>query len=183
VLVGAVNIHITGLLTLGDLIVGVGTGALAFFTWRLASATYQIDRRAAERESKTQERRVRGIARLVDGELATARRSFRAAIDHAQWQFGAPVPRAAWDRDGALIVEVISESKALSLISLFADLGTWATLTRDAEQKSATAKGIAAKPGTPMGTRVAKFVAQIDQAREDLRSLAYPTASDEDGAR
>jgi hypothetical protein len=81
-------------------------------------------------------------------------------------------------------VEVISESKALSLISLFADLGTWATLTQDAEHSSATAKGVATKPGTPMGTRVARFVAQIDQAREDLRSLAYPTASnDDDGAR
>ncbi len=52
-------------LSIGDAIVGTGTLLLAFFTWRLARASYALDKRTTAREQERREREIRGVARLV----------------------------------------------------------------------------------------------------------------------
>src|SRR5204863_8764676 len=64
------GLEINDSLSAGEIIVGVGTLALAGFTWHLASDTNALDERNAARERKRRERQVRGIARLVNGELS-----------------------------------------------------------------------------------------------------------------
>src|SRR6202035_106911 len=128
-------LSISGTLTLGDLLVGVGTMLLAWFTWRLARATYALDERGAARERKRHERRVRGVARLVLGELAVVQTSIGQAIGADKWYWIYPLPHGAWDRDGALIVETVPEDEAVALIQMYARLDAWETITEWAHRK------------------------------------------------
>jgi hypothetical protein len=82
-----VDIDVIGQLTAGDLIVGAGTLALAWFTWRLAKETHQLDVRTAERERDREQRRVRGVARLIDGELAVTITTLMTVIDTGKYSF------------------------------------------------------------------------------------------------
>lgn len=86
---------ITSTLTLGDLIVGAGTLLSAGFTWRLARATYALDERNAARERKRHEREVRGVARLVTGELTVTQTSVEQAIAKNEWSWIYPLPQSA----------------------------------------------------------------------------------------
>jgi hypothetical protein len=116
-------------LTFGDVIVGVGTLLLALFTWRLARVTAGLDERNAARERKRDERRVRGIARLVGGELSVVQGSLRWAGDEKAWRPFWPTPHGAWDRDGAVVAETPPQDEAEAIILFVSKLVVWEELT------------------------------------------------------
>jgi hypothetical protein len=121
----AALIHVSGMLTLGELIVGVGTGALAVFTHQLARASYKLDDRSAARDIEQRLQRVRGIARLVDGELGVVAKSVRAALLSRAWWSYYPIPTAAWEQHSALICEILPEEETRDLIALFSSIIMW----------------------------------------------------------
>ena len=96
-----------------ELAVAVATAALATFTWKLARATYRLDERVAGRERKRHERAVRGVARLVDGELRVVQASVKTALESNQWLWNLPTPHHAWDRDAALIVQTVPRGRGI----------------------------------------------------------------------
>ena len=89
-----------GHVSLGEVLVFVGAIAAAFYTRRLAAATYELDRRTAARERKRRERQIRGVARLVHGELEFSTESIERAVETAEWTVTFPTPHGAWDREG-----------------------------------------------------------------------------------
>ena len=176
-MLAVIDIDVTGQVGLGELGVAVGTATLAWFTARLASATYRLDVRNAARERKRRERQVRGIARLVDGELEVVQGSLESAIENENWSLYLTTPRGAWDRDGALIVETVAEDVALELVRLFSDLGEWAALVARHHQRFPAADGMPLDKPSNKET-LSKLLAEAAQARTDLRTLAYPDARD-----
>jgi hypothetical protein len=167
----AIDIDLSGGLTLGDLIVGVGTLALAWFTWRLASATYSLDERNAARERERRERQVRGIARLIDGELELVQNSVERAIGGGAWWRFFPIPHGAWDRDGALIAETLQHVEALEVINTFARLATWESGLAELQQKE---DPVPIEPESSRHGILSDLVKQVGRARVDLMPLAYP---------
>jgi hypothetical protein len=128
VIVAMINgIKLSGDLTYGDLIVGVGTLALAVLTAVLADATFGVDKRAAERELRHQERELRGVARLIDAQLEAVQKSWEAADGAESWRLSYPTPHDAWDSYAAIILqsEHISAADGLALVQFFMQLGAW----------------------------------------------------------
>jgi hypothetical protein len=105
-------------LTIGELIVGVGTALLAVFTWRLARATFVIDRRTVRRE-------VVGAARMILGELVLADLSLKHAAENKEWHPYMSLPHQAWDRHGPIVVRALPSDAAFSLMQTYE---TWRLL-------------------------------------------------------
>jgi hypothetical protein len=162
------GIHLSGDISLGDLLVAVGTFLLAVFTGYLALATSRLDKRTAEREGLRQERRIRGVARLMDGELETIQRT----LEHAKGSDSLPgmMTHATWDRDGALIVETLALNEAIELIRAFEKLKVWENVI--------TQHRTAGPAGTPIplgaaGDNFADLLKAVERARANLHTLAY----------
>jgi hypothetical protein len=167
-----IDIDVGGTISLGELAVALGTGVLAFFTWRLARATFRLDQRTAARERERQEERVRGVARLVDGELNVVQANFEQAIRDGRWTFGWPTPHGAWDRSGALIAETVPEVEALALTLLFTRLGRWETAVANVHASHPRRKDFPIKGG-PIGAGMAtKILQETWDVRRDLQKLA-----------
>jgi hypothetical protein len=131
VVLATVDVDLSGGLTSGDLLVGIGTLGLAWYTAQLASATYLLDERNAGRERFRQNRQVRGVARLVEKELEVVGRNARDALDGGAWPAWYATPHGAWDRDGAIIAERVSGTVAESIVVAFSYVGEWeAIVTR-----------------------------------------------------
>ena len=169
--------------TAGDVVVGAGTLALAFFTWRLAlftsklaEETVALDKRNAARERKRRERQVRGIARLVDGELNVVAKSVEHALETGHWWFFLEAPHGAWDRDGALIAETVAEDEALDLITAFSKIGAWQSLVAVIHQRAPDEDSITVQG--PAQTTLIDLGPAIEDARRHLADLAYPDARD-----
>jgi hypothetical protein len=113
-----VAVSLTGSLSLGELIVGAGTLALAAFTWRLAHVTVSLDRAREARET-------RGIARLVAGELALVERSIHEALDLQEWRVYLSTSHGAWDDRGWVISAVLPYEDAVDVIQGIAELHRW----------------------------------------------------------
>lgn len=88
----------------------------------LAQESHKLDLQTATRERERQERQVRGVARLIDGELAIVLNTIRQVIDSGEYLFYLPMPRGAWDRDGALIAEAVADDEAAELVTAYARL-------------------------------------------------------------
>lgn len=114
VVLATVDVDLSGGLTSGDLLVGIGTLGLAWYTAQLASVTYLLDKRNAARERFRHDRRVRGVGRLVEKELEGVQRNVQAALDGGGWPAWYATPHGAWDRDGAIIAETVSGEVATS---------------------------------------------------------------------
>lgn len=121
------GISLSGGLTYGDLLVGLGTFALAVLTAVLAEATFGVDKRAAERELRQQERELRGVARLVDAQLEAVQHSWEAAEGAGAWRLSYPTPHGAWDSYAAIVLqsEHISPTDGMALVQFFMQLGAW----------------------------------------------------------
>ena len=113
-----VDVDLSGDLTSGDLLVGIGTLGLAWYTAQLAYATYKLDKRRHDRQ-------VRGVARLVEKELDVVRRNARDAVREGAWPAWYATPHGAWDRDGAIIADTVSGKVAESLVVAFSYVGEW----------------------------------------------------------
>lgn len=162
----------------GEAAVAVGTGLLAIFTWWLANGTYKLDKRTAARERKRQERRVRGVARLVDGELNVVEENFEHAFEVDRWEFGWTIPRGAWDSSGALIAETVAEDEALALTRLFAELGRWDTAMGGMAARHPDQQSVPIQRSPRIAERATTILAGVKDVRRDLRKLAYPDARD-----
>jgi hypothetical protein len=169
--------HIAGGLSLGDIAVGSGTIALAVFTAKLAKATYTLDKRSAARERRRDERRVRGVARLVDGELDVTRNTISAGLDTGFWTLDWLVPRGVWDKDGAMLAESVPEDEAQALIDLFSDLAWWAAMVAGAKERS-SGDSLPLEQGSDRIQRLGIIRAKIDTVRRDLHRHAYPDGRD-----
>jgi hypothetical protein len=170
------DVHVSGSLTLGDIVVGIGTLAVAIYTARLARATYRLDDRSAARERKRREREVRGAARLIDAELDVLHDTLEDGFTNVHYQIASSLPHDAWDRSGRLLVETLPEDEALDLISVFADilrLERWIDVSR---ASSPAAASIALSDDQKQQFQM--IVAKVHQARHHLRPLAYPDARD-----
>ena len=167
---GHIDIDVIGQLTAGDLLVGLGTLLLAFFTWRLARATYALDRRTTTREQERQERQVRGIARLVDGELAVVWSTIQSVIDTGEYRFYLPMPRGAWDRDGGVIAEAVTDEDAALLVTAFGRLSGWQETTTEIRR-------LTPDPATEVPDEVLRalpdLLLAVAEARQLLNALAY----------
>jgi hypothetical protein len=87
----------------------VATGILALVTVML--------------EERRRARDVRGIARLVSAESALLRDTIEKALKNGFWRFYWPLPHAAWDRGGRVIVTDLRDAQVV--IDAFADVQTW----------------------------------------------------------
>lgn len=125
VVLATVDVDLSGGLTSGDLLVGIGTLGLAWYTAQLAYATYLLDKRNAARERFRRDRQLRGIARLVEKELKVVHHNAKAALADGAWPAWYATPHGAWDRDGAVIAEAVSEDVAESLVVAFSYVGEW----------------------------------------------------------
>jgi hypothetical protein len=159
--------------SVGDAIVGGGTLLLALFTFALAKGTYALDDRTAARARKQREREVRGVAILVDGELAQMQLSLSRGHEEGKWQWFFPLPHRAWDRDGALIVETLPEREGLALIEVQAKV---AALERLLAEKRATLPLESEEADVEPSTRdvLAELLSEVEGSRGYLRKLAYP---------
>jgi hypothetical protein len=167
--VSLADVHLSGDISLGDLLVAVGTFLLAVFTGYLAWVTSRLDKRTVEREGVGRERRVRGVARLIDGELETIQRT----VEHAKGNDSLPgvMTHATWDRDGALIVETLPLNEASELIRAFEKLKVWENVI--------TQLRTAGPAGTPIplasaSEDLADLLKAVERARANLHPLAYP---------
>jgi hypothetical protein len=166
---------ITWTLTVGDAIVGAGTLLLALFTWRLARVTVGLDERNVARQRKRDERRVRGIARLVDGELSVVLGTLRLANDEKAWRPFWPTPHGAWDRDGAVVAETLPQDEAEAIILFVSKLVVWEELTGAAR---AVDPKLSLTLDQAEQVAVAELLALHADARRFLKPLAYPDARD-----
>jgi hypothetical protein len=116
----SVGAHVNGDLTFGDVVVGVGTLALAALTGALARATAQLDASTAERERTRQQRELRGAVRLLSGELRLAKANVELGLKNGKWSSGLSLPHAVWERHGILIAESLSDDDARSLVTTIA---------------------------------------------------------------
>jgi hypothetical protein len=103
-----------------DVLVGIGTFFLAFVTGILALATVGIEKWRQARER-------RGVARLVSAELGLLQDTIEEALRGGFWWFYWPLPHAAWDRGGQVIVTDLRDPEVV--IDAFADVGTWERFT------------------------------------------------------
>jgi hypothetical protein len=172
----ATIIEISDDLTGGDVIVGLGTLLLAVFTWRLARATYMLDERNAARERKRREREVRGVARVVLGEVEVVETSARQAVAEREWHWVYPIPHGAWDRDGALIAQAIAEDEASTLVRTFSKLTSWELVLSTVHEDDPALAGI--EVGSEQAEVLADLLAEISDAKRSLHTLAYPDARD-----
>ena len=131
-----VDVDLSGDLTSGDLLVGIGTLGLAWYTAQLASATYLLDERNAAREKfrhdrqvahekVRHDRQVHGVARLVEKELEVVHGNAQVALRRGAWPAWYATPHGAWDRDGAIVAEAVSGEVAGSLVVAFSYVGEW----------------------------------------------------------
>jgi hypothetical protein len=134
----------------------------------LALATSRLDKRTAEREGLRQERRIRGVARLMDGELETIQRT----LEHAKGSDSLPgmMTHATWDRDGALIVETLALNEAIELIRAFEKLKVWENVI--AQHRTAGPAGTPI-PLASAGDDLADLLKAVERARANLHALAY----------
>jgi hypothetical protein len=165
------SIEIVETLTLGDAIVGAGTLLLALFTWRLGRATFALDKRTAKREEARHAREVRGIARLVDGDLATTNAMLRSAIEDQAWRWTYKLPRRIWERHGAPLADALSDDAASDLAVTFGRLLAWEQATTLAQENYPAMNSIPIPPGQ-LETLVA-LQASVTEARVSLRVIAY----------
>jgi hypothetical protein len=162
-------------LTAGELAVATGTLALAGFTWKLARLTADLDDRNAARERKRREREVRGVARLVDGELGIIEASLVSALGENAWHTFLVTPHGAWDRDGALIAESVPQDEAQAMIDFMAHLTAWEQAV--AIPSGETHFGFVQFNGAQREV-VEDLITRIREARGYLQRLAYPDARD-----
>jgi len=169
------GVRLSGDISLGDLLVAVGTFLLAVFTAYLAWVTSRLDKRTAEREGLRQERRVRGVARIMDGELETIQRTIEQAQGSGSLLVIAKMPHAAWDRDGALIAETLPLNGAKELISAFEKLRVWENVL--AQLRGAGPAGSSLPLNAEAGSDLADLLKAVERARSNLHELAYPNPS------
>jgi hypothetical protein len=167
-------LSIAGTLTLGDLIVGLGTLLLAAFTWKLARATYALDKSSAARERERHEQRARGVARLVLGELDVVEASLEQALAKNQWRWTYPLPRVAWDRDGTLIAETLLKTDAEALIALYIRLGAWESTVVWGRENFPEAESLTI--ASDYERLLVELLDLTSDAKRYLRELAYPDA-------
>jgi len=165
---------LSGSLTVGDTIVGAGTLLLAMFTWKLGRATYALDERNAARERKRHERQVRGVVRLILGELSIVQISLEEALKEKIWRSFYSTPHGAWDRDGAFLAEVLPEDEAETIIGFISKLTSWEAMIAQVRTGDPKLQGI--RLGQPEQEILAEMSAMLSDARRDLRRLAYPDA-------
>jgi hypothetical protein len=177
----AINLKLSGDLSYGDLLVGVGTLALAVVTGVLAGATYGIDKRAAARERERQRREhalradeLKGVAMLVYAEAGRIQSNLRNAVNEQEWEQSQTLLHPTWDRDGAKIVPLLSESQASSVVGFFTNIAALeaviAPWAYDEHRKHALSEN-----------DVSVFYRRqenADLAIEFLEPLAYPKGSD-----
>jgi hypothetical protein len=125
VVLATVDVDISGGLTSGDLLVGVGTLGLAWYTAQLASLTYLLDKHNVARERFRRDRQLRGVTRLVEKELEVVHHNAKAALTDGAWPAWYATPHGAWDRDGAIIAEAVSGEVAESLVVALSYVGEW----------------------------------------------------------
>jgi hypothetical protein len=166
------TIKLVDSLTLGDVLVGGGTLMLAAVTYRLARATYTLDARVADRERQRREREVRGIARLIEGELLGVGSSVGLAIEDKKWHLFYATPHRAWDRDGAAVVAALPQDEAWILIATFGRLFEWEQVCNSIHEDRPAVRTLTLD-GQDVGTLEA-IATGTEAARQVLRRLAYP---------
>lgn len=158
-------------LSAGDVIVGAGTLALAGFTWRLGKDTVDLDERSAARERFRSERDIRGVARLVDGELSVCEVSVSQALEDGEWHRVLPTPHRAWDRDGTVLARGLAEDDVGNLIDTFSRVSAW-------EQMMALS--MSTQGSVPLSAGQLEALGELQvflrATREVLRPRAYPDA-------
>jgi hypothetical protein len=171
-----VDVDVSGSLTLGDLIVGAGTLLLAIFTGLLARETRTLDRETATRERQRQERQVRGVAVLVDGELSFVIGTIRGIINKRKYEFFLPMPRGAWDRDGALLVEALTGTQAVDLVVAYARLSGWQANIAEQRRLMPGASEMNV-PSEVINVALLDLYESLNVARRHVFALAYPGES------
>lgn len=112
--------------TYGDLLVGVGTLALAVFTAALAFETFGLDERTALRDKERHDREVLGVARLLVAELDVINDTLAVIGKERSWPVDAALPRSAWSRSAELLLTEVTAADGFTLVDFFAELDGWA---------------------------------------------------------
>ncbi len=168
-------LHITGGLSLGDLAVALGTGALALFTYMLAKTTSDLDKKRVAREEEAHKREIRGICRLLDGELEIVQRSVESAVGERHWDVTSRTPHGAWDRNAALLLSELSMDQGLRFTSFFSILTDWeAFVARYRETNPAGALIPINPPADGSGDdALTRLRRDLSGVRRDLQQRAY----------
>jgi hypothetical protein len=146
---------------MSELIVGVGTLALAALTGGLVFVTVWLDWQRRKRE-------VRGIARIVDSELKLITENIEKAVHKRRWWvYDLASPGVAWDRGGGAIAAALTEQEADELIDVVAKLRTWEGVPRRETELSFTLNDADVEFLDPL-------VPRLSQSREFLRRLGNP---------
>jgi hypothetical protein len=165
-------------LTFDELIKGLGTLLVVASTWKHVRARYALARYNIARERKRHECQVRGVARLVLGELAAINTSIERALAEDRWHWFYPLPRNAWERDGALIAESLSDDEAAALIKIYTHLDNWKTITAQAHQEHPDVGSLSLHPEHK--AILGELRDLISDASWYLRKLGYPGTYERD---
>ncbi|HUA10505.1 MAG TPA: hypothetical protein VMA83_00705 [Solirubrobacteraceae bacterium] len=156
----------------GTIALAVGTAALAWFTYGLGAETVAIDARNAARARKRREREVRGVARVVTGELGVVEITVVEALKAGSWDRSYPTPHGAWDRDGAVIAEAVAEDDAQRIITFIAQLTAWESYVAGAARRDTSTFVFNEMEKEAVG----QLIAFLKDARAALKPVAYPDA-------
>jgi hypothetical protein len=168
------GIHISGDISLGDLLVAVGTFLLALFTAYLAWTTSRLDKRTADRERLSQQRKVRGVARLIDGELETIQRAIEQAQGSGSLLLATRMSHAAWDRDGTLIAETLPLNEAIEVIRAFEKVRAWESVLAELRAPLPAGAALPVAQDGEAASDLADLLKAVGRARGNLQPLAYP---------
>jgi hypothetical protein len=169
---------LNGTLTFGELIKYSVTLIVGAFAWKRVRARYALTQYNAARERKRHESQVRGVARLVLGELAVINTSIERALAEDRWHWLYPLPRNAWERDGALIAESLSDDEAAAVIKIYTRLDNWKTITAQAHQEHPDVGSLSLHPEHK--AILGELQDLISDASWYLRKLGYPSTYERD---
>jgi len=126
------GLNLSSGMTYGDLLVGVGTLALAAYTATLAIETYAIDERADKREAartrredEIRRRETQNVATLLQAELELSNETLQPIYVEGIWRRGALLPRTAWDRHPEPLLRALRPDETLALVRYFEKLDGW----------------------------------------------------------
>jgi hypothetical protein len=167
-----------GTLTLGELIKYLVTLIVGASTWKHMRARYVLAQDNAAWERKRHKREVQGVARLALAELAIIDTNLERALAEDRWRWFYPLPRHAWEHDGALIVGSLSENEAATLIEMYVRLNDWEMIAAGAHQQHPNAVSLSLNPEHE--SILGELRDLISDASRYLRELAYPNAYERD---
>lgn len=171
-LLAFLGLHFDGHFSVGDVLVFIGAVAAAWYTARLGHIAVDIDQKTVDRDEDRRQRNVRGIARVVDGDLGVVAKTLQTVIDdNGAWSFGASLEHGTWRRDGAVLVETLPEAEARALVEVFARIGAIQTIIDYYGRRAKADIQRLEKDGL---ATIQDIVDAIEKARVLLRPVAYP---------